>query len=124
VPPPSESDRELARLEAELRRLEAEYNMYFSGRAPRPPWETRARVAAALRQYEKAYVRNTSYRFRFSTIQARFAAFVDLWDRALRAKEEGRPGPLLPRKDAGAADGKDKNRAAPVEKVRDPDQED
>ena len=29
-------------LEAEIRRLEAEYNMFFAGRLPRLPWETRA----------------------------------------------------------------------------------
>ena len=34
-------------LEAELKRLEAEYNMFFAGRLPRPPWETRARVDGA-----------------------------------------------------------------------------
>jgi len=32
----SEIDRELNTLESELKRLEAEYNMYFAGRLPRP----------------------------------------------------------------------------------------
>jgi len=31
-------------------------------------------------------------------LQARFATFVDLWDRGLRAREEGRPGPFSPRR--------------------------
>ena len=30
------------RLEADLKQLEAEYNMFFAGRLPKPPWETRA----------------------------------------------------------------------------------
>ena len=34
-------ERELKILEGELRQLEAEYNMYFAGRLPRPPVETR-----------------------------------------------------------------------------------
>src|SRR5262249_26131493 len=42
----SDLAQELTRLESELKQLEAEYNMYFSGRLPKPPWETRARVAA------------------------------------------------------------------------------
>ena len=33
-------------------------------------------------------------RFRFTTLQSRFATFIDLWDRGLRAREEGRPGPF------------------------------
>ena len=33
-------------------------------------------------------------RFRFETLQSRFQKFIDLWDRGLRAREEGRPGPF------------------------------
>jgi hypothetical protein len=87
-------ERELQALEVELRKLEGEYNMYFSGRSPRPPWETRSRVDQIVKKLDRAYIQNYAHRFRFSTLQARFAAFVDLWDRGLRAREEGRAGPF------------------------------
>jgi hypothetical protein len=92
--PPSSIDRDLTRLEADLKQLEAEYNMYFAGRLPKPPWETRARVEAMVKQFDRGHIPNTGDRFRFTTLQSRYAAFIDLWDRALRAREEGRPGPL------------------------------
>ena len=92
--PPSSIERDLQRLEADLKQLEAEYNMFFSGRLPKPPWETRARVEALVKQYDRAHIVNTGDRFRFTTLQSRFAAFVDLWDRGLRAREEGRSGPF------------------------------
>jgi hypothetical protein len=88
-------ERELQILEVELRKLEGEYNMYFSGRSPRPPWETRSRVELIVKKLDRAYIQNYAHRFRFTTLQARFAAFVDLWDRGLRAREEGRPGPFV-----------------------------
>lgn len=88
--------RDLEALAAELKRLEAEYNMYFAGRLPRPPWETRGRVEALIKRWDRAYIETAVDRFRFSTLQARFVAFADLWDRAMRAREEGRPGPLAP----------------------------
>ena len=91
---PSDIELDLARLEAELRRLEAEYNMFFAGRLPRPPSETRTRVEALFKRQDRAHIRNTGHRFRFTTLQSRFAALVDLWDRGLRAREEGRPGPF------------------------------
>ena len=91
--PPS-IDRDLTRLEADLKQLEAEYNMFFSGRLAKPPWETRARVEALVKQFDRAYIPNTGDRFRFSTLQSRYATFIDLWDRGLRAREEGRPGPF------------------------------
>ena len=93
-------DRELQVLESDLRKLEGEYNMYFSGRLPRPPWETRTRVEAVLKRLDRSVIQNYGDRFRFTTLQARFAAFVDLWDRGLRAREEGRPGPFAQRKPA------------------------
>ena len=82
-------------LESGMRRLEAEYNMYFAGRLPRPPLETRAHVAAIVRRIDNIYIANYGIRFRFTTLQTRFAKFVNLWDRGLRAKEEGRAGPFV-----------------------------
>jgi hypothetical protein len=89
-----DADRELMMLEGELKRLEAEYNMFFAGRLPRPPWETRGRVEAMVKRIDRAHLINTGERFRFNTLQTRFATFIDLWDRGLRAREEGRPGPF------------------------------
>ena len=90
-------DRELQVLESDLRKLEGEYNMYFAGRLPRPPWETRSRVEALIKRLDRGVIQNYGDRFRFTTLQSRFAAFVDLWDRGLRAREEGRPGPFAQR---------------------------
>ena len=90
----SDIDRELNTLEAELKRLEAEYNMFFAGRLPRPPWETRGRVEAMVKKIDRGHIGNTGARFRFSTLQSRYATFVELWDRGLRAREDGRPGPF------------------------------
>ena len=87
-------EKDLLRLEADLKQLEAEYNMFFAGRLPKPPWETRSRVEVLVRQLDRAYIQNTGDRFRFHTLQSRFQTFIDLWDRGLRAREEGRPGPF------------------------------
>ncbi len=94
MPEASGVDRDLAVLEADLKRLEAEYNMFFAGRLPRPPWETRSRVEALTKRLDREQLGNYGSRFRFSTLQSRLAAFIDLWDRGLRAREEGRPGPF------------------------------
>jgi hypothetical protein len=91
---PTPIDKDLQRLEVELKQLEAEYNMFFAGRLPRPPWETRRRVEMLVKQFDRSYIPNYGDRFRFTTLQSRYAAFVDLWDRGMRAREEGRPGPF------------------------------
>jgi len=90
----SEFERELQRLEIELKQLEGEYTKFFSGRLPRPPLAARSRVHALVTQSDRRASRTTSERFRFSAIQARYVTLTDLWDRALRAREEGRPSPF------------------------------
>ena len=121
---PSETERGLNTLEAELRRLEAEYNMFFAGRLPKPPWEMRSRVEVPVKQYDHAHIPNTGDRFRFTTLQSRYASFVDLWDRRMRAREEGRAGPFqqkrtkLPKKEKEA-----KDRVAHVDAFKDPARE-
>jgi hypothetical protein len=92
--PKEDFSRDLAALEAELKRLETEYSKFFAGRLQRPPWETRSRVEGMVKRLDRTTISNYGTRFRFTTIQTRYSRFIDLWDRALRAREEGRPGPL------------------------------
>ena len=94
MPPPlSEFERELRLLEVELKRLEAEYNQFFAGRLPRLPWDQRTRVDAMMKRFDRMAIQNTGDRFRFQTVQSRWAAFTELWERQLKAQETGRrPG--------------------------------
>jgi hypothetical protein len=115
-------ERELQRLEAELRKLEAEYNMFFAGALPRPPWETRNRVEALIKRWDRSYIQSYMDRFRFNTLQARYTTFADLWDRGLRAREEGRPGPFT-RKPAPSAAAAPSDRIVHVTTLSDPKKE-
>jgi len=94
VPEHTELERDLQLLEATLRKLETEYNMFFAGQLPKPPWDTRRRIEALLRRFDRAFIQSAVNRFRLTTLQARFSTFAELWDRGLKAREEGRPGPF------------------------------
>jgi hypothetical protein len=94
APPRSSFDREMQVLEGEIKRLEAEYNMFFAGRLPRLPWETRTRVDSLVKRYDRMHIANTADRFRFGTLQSKFAMFCELWERQLKAQEQGRPRPV------------------------------
>ena len=112
--------RELEVLEAELKRLEAEYNMFFAGRLPRPPWETRGRVNALVKRLDRMRLQSYGDRFRFSSLQARFTAFIELWDRGLRAREEGRPGPFAQPRPSTPPPARPQDRILCVTSMRDP----
>jgi hypothetical protein len=105
----SAADRELQGLAADLRKLEAEYTMYFAGRQPRPPFESRGRFDQAIKRIERQPFETQVHRFQFSALQARYATFAELWDRNVRAREEGRPTPFTrPGQGVAAADGADR----------------
>jgi hypothetical protein len=83
-------DAQMMQLEAEIRRLEGEYNMYFAGRLPRPPFETKNRVTALIKKYDSSYIQNTADRFRFEGLQARFYKFIEIIERQMTNREMGR----------------------------------
>lgn len=99
--PSNDVERELVNLEAELKRLEAEYTMYFAGRLKRPPVETQKRVAGMVTRLDRRFIPNFGTKFRFTTLQTRHAKLNQLWERALRAREEGRSGPFARAPEAG-----------------------
>jgi hypothetical protein len=134
VPPKgNEFDREMRQLEAEIKKLEAEYNMFFAGRLPRLPWETRKRIEALVKRYDRSPMQNTAERFRFGSLQARFQSFLDLWEKHLKAKEEGRPIPGRNRSGGGgppartapttSEEKKEREKAVHETSFRDPTQE-
>ncbi len=94
MPEITATDRQLQALTGELRLLEKEYTLYFAGRSPRPPVENRSRFEQSLKKFERAPFDTHVQRFRFATLQGRYSSLTDLWDRGVRAREEGRPGPF------------------------------
>ncbi len=101
APPKSDWEKQMIHLDGEIRRLEAEFNMFFAGRLPRPPWETKTRVAALIKKHDNSYIRNTADRFRFESLQSRYQKFIELCDRQLTNRELGRPMFGAPRRTEG-----------------------
>jgi hypothetical protein len=125
APEQSEHEREIQLLETELKRLEAEYNMFFAGRLPRPPWETRTRVSGMFKRFDRIQNTITNYavKFRFQTLQSRLTSQLDLWDRGLRSREEGRAGPFVQPKTVERPRPAIKDRVVSVTTLSDPSQE-
>jgi hypothetical protein len=65
--------------------------MYLTGRQPRQPFETRKRVDALVKKFDRQYIQNTADRFRFLTIQTRYAKLCELWERQLNNHDFGKP---------------------------------
>ena len=83
------TDEELTLLEENVRRLKVEYDIFFGGGSKKPPSEVEWRVQNLLRKFSDGQRLNFAQRFRFNTIQQRYALFSALWQQKLKIKEEG-----------------------------------
>jgi len=91
-------------LEKAIRQIQIEWEKFFSGLEKKPPVDLRTRVEKVIRQYSGGEIRNNTERFRYTTLTARYATFNELWNKRLRAMEEGRPVGLHGRAAAAAVE--------------------
>lgn len=82
-------DEELTQLDDNVRRLKIEYDIFFGGGAKKPPTDLEWRVQTLLKKYSDGRRISYSQRFKFTTIQQKYAVFNSLWQQKLRIKEEG-----------------------------------
>ncbi len=91
---PDDIESDLQRLEAGIRQLKVQYDMFFSGALPREPLELRASVERLIKRYSNAPIRKYATRFHFQALMGRFTTLTELWTKTLRSLEEGpRPAP-------------------------------
>lgn len=80
---------DLARLEAGIRQLKVQYDMFFAGSIPREPLELRGEIERLIRRYSRNPIGKYAARFQFNTLVGRFNSFSELWAKTLRQYEEG-----------------------------------
>ncbi len=86
-------ERELQVLEQAIKRLSAECDAFLYGSSSKPPIEGRKHVEEMLRRLNASEAMSAAERYRFSTLQGRFFALLERWERLLAEKESGRrPG--------------------------------
>jgi hypothetical protein len=78
-------------LERQIRQLQIEWDKFFGGVERKPPNDLKAQVDALVRRYAYAEMRNNTERFRYQTLSSRYSSLSELWNKRLRAMEEGRP---------------------------------
>ena len=83
-------ENDLARLEQLLRKLEFEYEQFFSGRERGVPLRTESAVQDLLKDYGFRGIQNPALRFRYMNVVARYNSFRKVWERKVREQEEGR----------------------------------
>jgi hypothetical protein len=81
---------DLDRLDLAIRQLQVRWDLFFNGAEKKPPTELQGQVEALVRRHANVEIRNNGDRFRYQSLSARFATFNELWQKRLRAREEGK----------------------------------
>ncbi len=80
-------------LQERMRQLQIEWEQWFAGVLPKPPWESQRVVENVIKRYSRNPPRSLSEMSVFQMHQAKFNTYSEMWNRRQRLKEEGRlPG--------------------------------
>lgn len=81
-------DKQISRLEDDIRKLKIDFDIYFNGAVKRPPLEMRARVEANIKRVSDNRGLSYAQRYQLNSLVSRFTSYRELWRRTLRARGE------------------------------------
>lgn len=81
-------EKELARIEDDIRKLKIEFDIYFNGGMKRPPLEARARLDSNIKRISDNRQLTYSQRYQLNMLVSRFTSYRELWRRMLKKKGE------------------------------------
>ena len=79
-------DRQITRIEEDIRKLKIDFDIYFNNGSKRPPLESRARLEANIKRIMDDRNLSFAQRYQFNSIVSRFTSYRELWRRLLKAK--------------------------------------
>jgi hypothetical protein len=83
-------DNDLTQLEADIRRLRAEYEQYYAGGRRRIPSETQWLVDDKIEKFTTRIAQfNVSQRFRLTNITQTYVKYAEVWRKRTQRKESG-----------------------------------
>ena len=84
-------EEDLVKIEEGIFKVQKEWERFFSGQERKAPFESKQRLDRLVRRYVGVEIRNNVERFRFQSLTAKYNTLSDMWNRKLRAIEEGKP---------------------------------
>ncbi len=84
----ADKDKQIARLEEDIRKLKIDFDIYFNGSAKRAPLEARARLESSIKRIADDRNLTFAQRYQYNMVVARFSSYRELWRRMLKAKGE------------------------------------
>lgn len=81
-------DKQISRLEDDIRKLKIDFDIYFNGATKRPPLEARARLESMIKRVSDNRALSYAQRYQLNSLISRFTSYRELWRRSLKARGE------------------------------------
>jgi len=81
-------DKQLSKLEDDIRKLKIDFDIYFNGSVKRPPLEARARLESQIKRLSDNRQLTFAQRYQMNALISRFTSYRELWRRTLRSRGE------------------------------------
>ena len=81
-------EKQIARLEDDIRRLKIDFDIYFNGSVKRPPLEARARLESQIKRMLDNRTMTFGQRYQINMLVSRFTSYRELWRRTLKKRGE------------------------------------
>ena len=81
-------EKQIVRLEDDIRKLKIDFDIYFNGSTKRPPLESRARLESQIKRMLDNRSMTFSQRYQLNTLVSRFTSYRELWRRTLKTRGE------------------------------------
>ena len=98
-------DDELESLNVRIRKLRAQFDLFFAGAVPKPPLEARDLLDKEVKRIGTSREMKLAQRFLYNTLLNRWNIFTEFWNKKLQEREEGVRTPTLARRRAAAQGG-------------------
>ena len=82
------TDKQISKIEDDIRKLKIDFDIYFNGSVKRPPLEARARLESQLKRIADNRSMSYSQRYQLNSLISRYTSYRELWRRTLKARGE------------------------------------
>ena len=94
-PEQERTDRLIAELQDMMRAVRREYDLWFNGTNPKPPYEMRNKLDTHVRLLRVRLPKRTADQFRIGTVLQQYQSLAEHWDKSSRKQEEGGFAPWM-----------------------------
>ena len=80
--------RDLDTIQMLMDQLKREYDLYFAGARKRQPFDLKMQLERMMRKWRTTNIQKLELTFRLNTLQSRYAALTDVWDKIFKRREK------------------------------------